>query len=133
VARGVDDVDDDRVTLRRLVVHGGVLGEDRDALLALQVHRVHHPVSGGRPGMEGARLREHGVHQGGLPVVDVGDDGDVAEIRADWHISIVPEPGSRGRVGRGVGSGITPRFTGYGGGFGRHIRIVRCAGGRLPL
>ena len=48
VAGGVDDVDGDRVAVGRLVVHGGVLGEDRDALLPLQVHRVHHPVGRSR-------------------------------------------------------------------------------------
>ena len=35
----VDDVD-----LRLAVADRGVLGEDRDALLALEVHRVHHPL-----------------------------------------------------------------------------------------
>jgi hypothetical protein len=29
---------------------------------------------------EDARLPEHGVHQGGLAMVHVGDDGDVANI-----------------------------------------------------
>ena len=31
---------------------------------------------------EGAGLAEHGVDQGGLAVVDVGHDGDIAEIGA---------------------------------------------------
>jgi hypothetical protein len=30
-------------------------------------------------GTEGAGLAEHGVDEGGLAVVDVGDDGDVAD------------------------------------------------------
>ena len=39
VPRRVDDVD-----LHVAVADGGVLGEDRDALLALEVHRVHDPL-----------------------------------------------------------------------------------------
>jgi hypothetical protein len=34
---------------------------------------------------EDAALLEHGVHEGGLTVVDVGDDGEVADIRACLH------------------------------------------------
>ena len=45
VAGGVDDVDRHALGSRRAgVVHGGVLGEDRDALLALEVAGVHDPV-----------------------------------------------------------------------------------------
>ena len=36
-------------------------------------------VGKGRSGPEGSSLAEHVVDQGGLAVVDVGDDGDVAE------------------------------------------------------
>ena len=39
VARGVDDVD-----LRVAVAHGGILGQDRDAALALQIVGVHDTV-----------------------------------------------------------------------------------------
>ena len=74
VAGRVDDVD-----LHVAVTHGGVLGEDRDALLALEVHRVHDPVGDLLVGAERAGLAEHGVDERGLAVVDVGDDGDVAE------------------------------------------------------
>ena len=40
-------------------------------------------------GAEGARLPEHRVDQRGLAVVDVGDDGDVAQVLAgdDGHDS----------------------------------------------
>jgi hypothetical protein len=74
VAGGVDDVDLDAA----LVADRGVLGEDRDALLALQVHRVHDAVVHVLTSWaaEGPGLPEHGVHQGGLAVVDVGDDRD---------------------------------------------------------
>ena len=84
VAGGVDDVDDHRLaaTGGTGVVHGGVLREDRDALLALEVTGVHDPLGDalGLVGREGAGLTQHGVDERGLAVVDVGDDGDVAEI-----------------------------------------------------
>ena len=64
----------------------GVLREDRDALLALEVHRVHDPVVDralvGLVGREGPGLPEHRVDERGLAVVDVGDDRDVAQVGA---------------------------------------------------
>jgi hypothetical protein len=80
VPRRVDDVD-----LRAAVPDGGVLGEDRDPLLALQVHRVHDPLGHVLVLAERAGLPEHRVDQRRLAVVDVGDDGDVAEILAPGH------------------------------------------------
>ena len=35
------------------------------------------------------RLLEEGVHEGGLPVVDVGDDGDVPDVFAPFLIDHV--------------------------------------------
>ena len=62
-------------------VHGGVLGQDRDALFLLQVPGVHHPVDlDGAAPRKAPGLPQHGVDQRGLAVVDVGDDGDVAEV-----------------------------------------------------
>jgi hypothetical protein len=78
VAGRVHDVDPDaRVVDRRL------LGQDRDALLSLEVTRVHDPVHDGLVGPEGAGLAEDPVDERRLPVVDVGDDGDVPEVGAD--------------------------------------------------
>ena len=78
VAGGVDDVQPDAAD-----VDGRLLREDRDALLALEVPRVHHAVHHGLVVAEGARLAEQRVHEGGLAVVDMGDDRDVPEIVAD--------------------------------------------------
>ena len=95
----------------------GVLGEDRDALLALEVGRVHDPVDDLLAGAERAGLAEHGVDEGGLAVVDVGDDGDVAQRRGEetWG---TPERWRRGRrgdvrgtvdsTGRSAGGGFRP-------------------------
>ena len=90
VAGRVDDVE-----ARPAVVDGRLLGEDRDPLLALQVARVEHALDHGLVRAEGAGLPQHRVDQRGLAVVDVGHDGDVAQVGA-----------GRGR-GRGRGHGGT--------------------------
>ena len=73
VAGGVDDVD-----LLAVVEDGGVFGEDGDAALALELVGIHDALGDGFIGAEGAGLAEKGVDEGGLAVVDVGDDGDIA-------------------------------------------------------
>jgi hypothetical protein len=78
VPGGVDDVDRHRVA----VPDGGVLGEDGDPLLALELAGVHDPVLDVGVLAEGARLPEHRVDQRGLAVVDVGDDRDVPQVAA---------------------------------------------------
>ena len=86
VAGGVDDVDDHRLAAagRTGVVDRGVLREDRDALLALEVAGVHDAVGHALGLVRGERagLAEHRVDQRGLAVVDVGDDRDVAQVGA---------------------------------------------------
>ena len=74
VAGRVDDVD-----LDVAVVHGGVLGQDRDAALALEVVGVEDPLTHLLVRAEDAALPQQGIDQGGLAVVDVGDDGDVSK------------------------------------------------------
>src|SRR5437763_301404 len=80
VAGGVDDVE-----LHAAEADGRVLGQDRDALLPLEVHRVEDAVGDLLVLPEDAGLPEHGVDQGRLAVVDVGHDGDIAEIGALGH------------------------------------------------
>ena len=75
MTRSVDDVD-----LEVAVAHGGVLGEDGDAPLPFQVHRVHDPVDRGLVGLEGPGLLEQPVDEGGLAVIDVSDDRYVAKL-----------------------------------------------------
>src|SRR5690606_15148532 len=69
------DVDGDA-----LILDGGVLGEDGDAALAFELVRIHHPLGHLLVGAENAALVQQGVDQGRLAVVDVGDDGDVADV-----------------------------------------------------
>ena len=82
VTGGVDDVEGHVLAVVHVVPHRGVLGQDRDALLTLEVHGVHDPVGDVGVLAEGAGLPQHGVDQRGLAVVDVGDDGDVAQVAA---------------------------------------------------
>ncbi len=80
VAGRVDDVQ-----LRAAEPHRRVLGEDGDALLALEVHRVHDALVHVLVLAERARLPEQRVDERRLPVVDVGDDCEVAEVFAAGH------------------------------------------------
>jgi hypothetical protein len=74
VARGVYDVD-----FGIFVVDRGVFGQNGDAALFFEVIGIHDAVLNGFIGSEGAGLAEHGVDEGGFTVVNVGDDGDVAD------------------------------------------------------
>ena len=75
MAGGVHDVE-----AHALVGDAGLLGEDGDAALALEVHGVHDAVHDHLVDAEGTGLAEHGIHQGGLAVVDMRHDGDVAHV-----------------------------------------------------
>ena len=84
------------------MIDGRLLGEDRDALLALEVARVHDPVDDGLVRAERAGLAEHRVDERRLAVVDVGDDGDVAQVGADGGRA---DGGHGGAGSGGVGHG----------------------------
>ena len=85
VTGGVDDVDGHLPAVGHPVPHGGVLRQDRDALLAFQIHGVHDPLVDVGALPEGTRLPQHGVDERRLPVVDVGDDRNVAQVVTDGH------------------------------------------------
>ena len=80
VARGVDDVD-----AGVLPDHRGGLGQDGDAALALEIVGVHRALGHPLILAEGAGLLQQAVDQGGLAVVDMGDDGDVAEAHSGFQ------------------------------------------------
>ena len=80
VAGGVDDVELDAAVADRRV-----LGEDRDPLLALEIHRVEHSLGHRLARPERAGLPQQRVDQRRLAVVDVGDDRDVADVGAQGH------------------------------------------------
>ena len=99
MARRIDDIDAPVPPL-----DGGVLGQDGDAALALQVNRIHHALGHVAQPVEGAGLAQQLIDEGRLAVIHVGDDGDVAE-RADGvgHDRTIPEQ-------IGWGSGRKTRF-----------------------
>ena len=76
VPGGIDDVD-----ARAAILDGAVLGEDGNATLALDVVGIHDALAEPLVGGKGARLLQQAVDQRGLAVVDVRDDGDVADRR----------------------------------------------------
>ena len=80
VAGRVDDVDLDVV-----IPQAGGLGQDGDAALALQFVRIHHALDHRFVGPEKAALAEHGVYKGGFAVVNVGNDGHVANLFVCSH------------------------------------------------
>src|SRR5207253_5416498 len=78
VARCIDEVQRVLLAVARLVEEPDRVGLDRDAALALEVHRVQHLVDG-LLGVHGAGEREEAVRQRRLAVIDVGNDGEVAD------------------------------------------------------
>ena len=85
VAWGIDDVDG--VTVPE---NGGVFRLDGDALFALEVHGVHGALGGGLVFTVGAAGLKKLVDQCGFPMVNVGDDGEIAnfQIRHDNGIKV---------------------------------------------
>ena len=81
MARGIDDVDFDA-----LVGAGAVLGQNGDAALTLDVAAVHDALGHDLIVAERTALTQHGVHQGGLAVVNVSDNGNVAQIVTNHKI-----------------------------------------------
>ena len=96
------------VETNALVRDAGLLGQDGDAALTLEVHGVHDAVHDHLVDPEGAGLAEHGIHQGGLAVVDVGHDGDVADVGPD---DLFEHGGGRSGVHGKIDCRTLPPFT----------------------
>jgi len=79
VARRVDEIQLVQPAVPRVVVHANGVELDGDAALALQVHGVEHLLAH-QPFVERARELDEPVGEGGLPVVDVGHDAEVADV-----------------------------------------------------
>ena len=103
VTRRVDDVD-----LHVAVAHSGVLREDRDALLALEVHRVHHALGDVLVLAERAGLPQHRVDERGLAVVDVGHDRHVADVVSGGHAELRVSAGTVEGPARSAGPSSLP-------------------------
>ena len=80
VARGIHDVD-----FIIFIVYGSVLGQNGNAALPLQVTGVHNPLYGSLIFPIDAALLQHFVNQGGLAVVNVGDDGNISDFVLRCH------------------------------------------------
>ena len=104
VAGGVDDVD-----VRALPGHGAVLGQDRDAALSLDGVVVHHGVDHLLVLGEGAGLAQQLVDHGGLAVVHVGDDGDVADLLGAHGVASVSKVSAGFRWGSAGAPGSVRR------------------------
>ena len=77
VARRVDDVDLGVVPADRRI-----LGENGDSALFFKRIGIHHAFFYDLIFAEGSSLTEHLVDEGGLPVVDVRDDGDITNLHS---------------------------------------------------
>ena len=73
----IDDVD-----LGAVPPHGCVLGENCYPPLTLERVRIHHALLNDLVLAESTGLAEHLVHEGGLPVVDVRNDGNVTDLHS---------------------------------------------------
>ena len=81
MARGIDNIDFD------VIVHDScVFGEDRNAALTLQITGVHDAFGYGFVAAENAALSQKLVHKGGLAVVNVCNNGYVAQIFSFSHL-----------------------------------------------
>ena len=79
VAGGVDQVELVRLTVFRRVVQRDRVAFDRDASFSLDVHRIEHLVVKLTLSHTATRLNQP-VRQGGLSVIDVGDDAKIADV-----------------------------------------------------
>ena len=77
MAGRIDDVD-----LHIAVMDRGVLRHDRDAAFAFEIHRIHHPIGNLLVSAKNSALAQHAIDQSGFAVIDVRDDGDVAQRMA---------------------------------------------------
>ena len=81
----VDQVEAIDQAVARDVLESDGAGLDRDALLALEIHRIE-DLAGHLPALDRVRQLEQAVGQRRLAVVDVGDDREVAQaLLGDGH------------------------------------------------
>ena len=79
MARGVDQVEHIGLAVIRQIAQGDGTGLDGDTPLPLQIHVVQKLVFH-LPGLHRVALLNEPVRQGGFAVVDVGDDGEIADL-----------------------------------------------------
>jgi hypothetical protein len=72
----------DEIDLHALVVQRNVLCQDGDPALPLQVVRIQNALTDKLARPELATLAQQAIHERGLAVVQVGDNGDIANVGA---------------------------------------------------
>ena len=75
MSRRIYDID-----LHIFIKNGSVLGQDRDTALTLDIIGVHDTFLNHLVASENAALAEQLIDQGGLAVINVGDNGHVADV-----------------------------------------------------
>ena len=109
--RGVDEVELVDLTIGGLVIKRHALGLDGDAPLPLDVHGVQH-LGRHLPVAEGTGKLDEAIGDGRFSMIDVGDDGKVADVTQIGHRC--PSGWKVGRWGPGAlaargGRGLAPR------------------------
>jgi len=79
VAGRVDEVELIVAAVLRAIIQPDGVGLDGDPAFSLQVHVIQHLV-GHLSGGEGAGELEDAIRQCGFAVVDMGDDGEIADV-----------------------------------------------------
>jgi len=74
MAGGINDVDTRTAPFDR-----GALGQNGDAPLALLIVGIHGPLGNLLIAAKSTGLTEHGIDHGGLAVVNMGNDSDIAK------------------------------------------------------
>ena len=90
MARCVDEVELVGVAVVGLVHHADGVGLDGDAALALEIHGVEHLGLHLARGQRAGQLEEP-VRKGGLAVVDVRDDREVADVTWIHFVAGLPQ------------------------------------------
>jgi len=75
VARGIDDIN-----TVVLPLDGSILGKDGNAALTLEIVGIHNAIGVAATLVQRAGLFQQFIHQGGLAMIDVGDDGNIAQF-----------------------------------------------------
>ena len=79
VTGGVDQIEDIFLAIFGRVIDPHRLGLDRDPALALDIHRIEHlrlHIAQGN----GVRLLDQAIGERGFTMIDVGDDGEIADM-----------------------------------------------------
>ena len=95
VAGGVDDVDAHTVPVDR-----GALGQDRDAAFSFELAAIHGALLHRLVRPHRAALAQQSVDQGRLAVIDMGNDGDVAQVHGCAVLLVKSADGTDARLVR---------------------------------